>query len=369
MLQMKKPNLKWFTIAVIIVTISLIWYSLNNQYPTYRAVESQEKLIIDKPIKEEVIQQEMQEQEPIQEVKEQKSLEETFQETKKKETKIDIVKTIESKSQQFFSDDSDYITPNDKMVQSKLSELTNGDYSEANFGKNLKEIYYYVTNIRYEYDSDKWNVLEYWQTSDQTIEDGTGDCEDHAILLQSLIEALLEKTYGYIPKEVAYVIVGCVDTNYDGKQDGCHAWNIIDASKLPEQAYTLSIFDTEREEVPDVMNVIVGDVTINDTPPEPKEVVYEPSKDKTKTTGLLAVYWEGRKWVELESTWGMPLSYYENKGYPFTSVYRAFNSQENYLYPDFVGKEKKPIIFQDLIAYLYEFLRDVYQYVVDFFNS
>jgi len=282
--------------------------------------------------------------------------------------KINLVPQDHKCTYQFFQDDRDYIKPNDKRIVERLSQLSNNDYSEENFGRNLKEIYYYVSNVDYKYDIDKWNVNEYWQTPDQTIEDGTGDCEDKAILLQSMIEGLLLKTYGYIPNETAYVITGCVDVNYDGKQDGCHAWNIIDASKLPKQAYTLSIFDIDRKEVSKSMNVIVDDVTINNSIPNPKNVVYESSKDYKKTNDLLAIYWKGRKWVELESTWGMPLSYYETKGYPYVSVYRAFNSQENYLYPDFVGKEKKPIIFQDLIAYLYEFLRDVYQYIIKLFN-
>ena len=289
---------------------------------------------------------------------------------KKLNCKINLVAQNHKCTYQFFIDDRNYINPNDKRTLERLSQLTNEDYSEGKFGKNLKEIYYYVTNIGYKYDEEKWGVPDYWQTSDQTIEDGTGDCEDHAILLQSMIEALLIKTYGYLPNETAYVIVGCVDTNYDGKQDGCHAWNIIDASKLPKDSRTLTIVDTNKVQVPKIMNVVVDDVTINNTMPNPKNVVYEPSKDKGKTNDLFVIVWQGRKWVELESTWGMPLSYYENKGYPFVSIYRAFNSQENYLYPDFIGKDKKqrPIIFQDLIAYLTEFLREVYQYVVNLFE-
>ena len=133
---------------------------------------------------------------------------------------------------------------------------------------------------------------------------------------------------------------------------------------------SITIADTNNLPVPKIMNVVVDDVTINDTPPNPKNVVYEPLKDKDKTDRLFVIVWQGRKWVELDSTWGMPLSYYENKGYPFTSVYRAFNSQENYLYPDFIGKDnkQKPIIFRDLIAYLTEFLRDAYQYIVNLFK-
>ena len=260
---------------------------------------------------------------------------------------------------------SEYITPFSDRTKELVDRLTKKDYSENNFGKNLKEIYYYATSIKYEYDNQKWDVDDYWQTSDQTIEDGTGDCEDHAILLQSMIEYLLYKTYGSIPKEVSYILLGCVDLDNDGKEDGCHAWNIIDASKLPENSYTLSIYDTNKEQIPTTMKVIIGDVTINESiKPNPKEVVYTPANDVDKTSGLLAIYWKGRKWVELEPTWKMPLSYYESKGYPYVTVYRAFNSQEDYWYPDFINKKEKPTIFEDIIAYLFGFLKNVYNKVV-----
>ena len=271
---------------------------------------------------------------------------------------------------QILTQKENYITPLNPLVLEKVQRLTGGDYSEENFAKNLKEIYYYATSIKYEYDEQKWRALDYWQTSDQTIEDGTGDCEDYAILLQSMIEALLFKTYGTIPKEVSYVVIGCVDMDRDGVEDGCHAWNILDASKLPKNAYTLSIVDPNRENVPEQLSVIVGDVTINESiKPEPKYLVYTPSEDFKKTKGLLAIYWQGRKWVELEPTWGMPMSYYESKGYPYVTVYRAFNSQEDYWYPDFANKDRKPTVFEDMIAYLFKFLRDVYNFVIDLFRN
>jgi len=270
---------------------------------------------------------------------------------------------------QILTDKTKYITPFNPRVQEKVDQLTNNDYGNESFGKNLKEIYYYSTSIRYKYDDKKWNVVDYWQTSDQTIEDGTGDCEDHAILLQSMIEYLLYKTYGEIPKEVSYIVIGCIDMNYDGVEDGCHAWNIIDASKLPENAYTLSIFDPNKEDIPEELQIVVNDITINNTPPNPKTITYTPSKDVSKTSQLVAIYWRGRKWVELEPTWKMPMSYYENKGYPYVTAHRAFNSQENYYFPDFVNKENKPTIIEDTLAYLFGFLKTVYNKIVHWLEN
>lgn len=251
-----------------------------------------------------------------------------------------------------------YITPFNSAVLSKLESLTKGDYSEESFEENLDAVYYYTLSTTYKYDEDKWGVGDYWQTPEVTIADGTGDCEDHALLLQSLIEALLFKTYGEIPAETAYVLCGCIDFDYDGEQDGCHCWNIIEASKLPSNAFTFSLFDTKAETSPSSRQVILNDVTVDNVGPNPFQTSYNPALDKRKSQGQpLVVFWEGRKWIELETTWNMPLSYYEGRTYPFVSVWNAFNSQEYYDQPDFVKGGRRATIFEDMYAYLTGWLK------------
>jgi len=42
-------------------------------------------------------------------------------------------------------------------------------------------------NISYMSDMSKWGMPEYWQPPHVTLEDRTGDCEDHAILFMYLV--------------------------------------------------------------------------------------------------------------------------------------------------------------------------------------
>jgi len=66
-------------------------------------------------------------------------------------------------------------------------------------------------SITYKYDSDVHGVEDYWQLPKETLQLRTGDCEDSAILLCSLLRAA-----GYSSNDV-YVVVG----ESDGKG---HAW-------------------------------------------------------------------------------------------------------------------------------------------------
>jgi hypothetical protein len=261
-----------------------------------------------------------------------------------------------------------YITPFNPIVLAKLDELTNGDYSIEKFGRNFDRVYYYVSSIVYVYDKDRWGVEDYWQTPEQTITLGTGDCEDHAILLQSLLEALLYKTHGYIPNETVYMVCGEVDLNYDGVSDGGHCWNIIEASKLPSEWFNFKIFDTRNSTILNSKYVILNDVTINHTKLPEKIALYDPSKDLRKTIPLYQIYWQERKWVELDSTWQMPFSYYESRTYPYVYVWNAFNSMEYYEYPEFIKGGRKPTVFEDMIAYLYGYLKTIYNIIIRVFH-
>ena len=224
-----------------------------------------------------------------------------------------------------------YITPKDEKVLAKLDELTQGDYSEDRFGKNLEKIYYSVSKVKYVDDYTQYNVQDYWQTSDETLSLGQGDCDDYTILLQSLIEGLMYKTYGYIPRGAAYVVVGKVEI---GTLKGWHAWNVIDIAKLPVEE-PVDIVDTRATAIPASRYVVLGDIGIPNQPPQPQTVLYEPIRDRTRARPA-AVGFGGRTLVELDSTFQMPLSYYQAKAYPYTQVYEVFNSQEQHYSPDFL---------------------------------
>ena len=74
-------------------------------------------------------------------------------------------------------------------------------------------------NIKYESDEQVHGVREYWQFGKETVNLGTGDCEDFAILLCSLLRAA-----GYSPDDV-YVVIG-------KNADGYHAWVKINLGTL-----------------------------------------------------------------------------------------------------------------------------------------
>ena len=98
-----------------------------------------------------------------------------------------------------------YITPNDPIVQSQLNTI----------GKDVNTLYGWVgDNIHYVYDSDAYGVGDYWQFPYETVNLKTGDCEDQAFLLCSLIRASATSA------DSVFVALGEVD-------GGGHAWVIL----------------------------------------------------------------------------------------------------------------------------------------------
>jgi predicted transglutaminase-like cysteine proteinase len=98
-----------------------------------------------------------------------------------------------------------YVTPIDPYVQTQLTTT----------GKDLNMIYNWVgDNIQYESDIDIHGKEEYWQFPYETLELKSGDCEDQAFLLCSLIRASGE------PAEDTFVALGIINSKG-------HAWVIV----------------------------------------------------------------------------------------------------------------------------------------------
>ena len=80
------------------------------------------------------------------------------------------------------------IRPDDPLVKNIVEENCIVPLHE-NIGENIRILYNWVKeNISYKNDVDEWGE-DYWQLPSTTIEKGTGDCEDQAILLTSLLRA------------------------------------------------------------------------------------------------------------------------------------------------------------------------------------
>jgi PKD repeat protein len=117
------------------------------------------------------------------------------------------------------NDPSDYIRPYEPEVV-ELAKKTG----------SMEAAYYWVSwNIRYMSDRDRWGVPDYWQLPSTTIRLGTGDCEDQAILLTSLIRAL------GVSRENVHLVYGRI---------GYHAWVEVKIPKETAQTFKEAAIQT-----------------------------------------------------------------------------------------------------------------------------
>jgi hypothetical protein len=93
-----------------------------------------------------------------------------------------------------------YITPNDPTVKKFLQSILQKEAVAFNDFEKLRD--WVSSYISYQSDQDVYGVSEYWQLPAETLELRTGDCEDFAILLCSLLRA-----YG-VPSDMVYVALG-----------------------------------------------------------------------------------------------------------------------------------------------------------------
>jgi len=219
------------------------------------------------------------------------------------------------------------------LVIEKLRQITKS-FDQRNFADNLVAVYYYVKSLPYYYDRDVWGTEEFWATGPETIQKRGGDCEDHAILLATLIEVLYGETFGRdkIPQNLVWIVMGNVKTS---EGSGGHAWAVINLNALSSDASSrirsIPPFRTKVE-------AVIGDI-ISYKGETIKEVwvTFDLAKLAPKQKPLaLSVFWLGDEYVELESTWGSAISEYFDKAYPYTEVWVAFNSLQYVNSPQFI---------------------------------
>jgi hypothetical protein len=148
------------------------------------------------------------------------------------------------------NDLSDYIRPYDPNVIELAESIAMKPLLSYPL-ENARSAYYWVSkNIKYVSDEVKWGKSDYWQLPTTTIMLGTGDCEDQAILLASLLRALK------LPRENVRLVIG--STGYGVY----HAWVEI---KIPLPIYGLENVAArflnllENREV----SVSIGEVSFN----------------------------------------------------------------------------------------------------------
>jgi predicted transglutaminase-like cysteine proteinase len=124
------------------------------------------------------------------------------------------------------------VTPNDDGVKTVLAEalavpsqVAKGQTGDMVAFEKIRD--WLASQIKYTLDEEAHGVSDYWQTPSETLELGTGDCEDLSILLVSLLRA-----YG-VPLDQVFVAVG------NDLNDNWHAyvierfyygiWRVLDA--------------------------------------------------------------------------------------------------------------------------------------------
>jgi hypothetical protein len=71
-------------------------------------------------------------------------------------------------------------------------------YSNASDDFKAYRAHYFIKRelkIKYKSDKDVWNVADYWQTPQETMDKGTGDCEDQTFLWMKLMQLLEVPSY------------------------------------------------------------------------------------------------------------------------------------------------------------------------------
>lgn len=111
----------------------------------------------------------------------------------------------------------EYIQPNDLSVQAIVNTICAFPLEE-NVYDNVRSVYFWVVDhIEYESDGSQWGEDDYWQLPATTILLGTGDCEDQAILLTSLIRAV------GVSRSQVHLVIGKVTNIITGEVNG-HGW-------------------------------------------------------------------------------------------------------------------------------------------------
>jgi len=99
-----------------------------------------------------------------------------------------------------------FVTPNDPVVKNTL-DLILRSYPLVPKWMAIRD--WVASNIQYAYDDQVYGG-NYWQLPRETLQHGTGDCEDYAILLVSLYRAV-----GYDDNRV-FVVLGYTSRGYHG---------------------------------------------------------------------------------------------------------------------------------------------------------
>lgn len=98
-------------------------------------------------------------------------------------------------------DAKQYITPKNAEVKDAVERLFSSEWSKS-YGKFDAVREWVATQIKYRSDAAVHQASDYWQFPIETLECGTGDCEDLSLLLCTLLRA------SGVPEDDVYVAIG-----------------------------------------------------------------------------------------------------------------------------------------------------------------
>ncbi|MBE6522075.1 MAG: zinc-ribbon domain-containing protein [Thermoplasmata archaeon] len=83
----------------------------------------------------------------------------------------------------------DFVTSDDSWIKSLAKYLNNQSSSMSDI-ERVNYVLKFVQSFEYQYDKDGKNVQDYWKYPAEILWEQKGDCEDHAILFATLMEAM-----------------------------------------------------------------------------------------------------------------------------------------------------------------------------------
>lgn len=124
--------------------------------------------------------------------------------------------------------------PNEKVRDLAESIVSSGDSNDLKMQKLQRWV---AQNITYKLDSEEYGQEEVWQPPVITIQKGTGDCEDQALLLHSLalnagVPSINLRTYGGFVDDSEGNAGGHAWTAYRRESDS--EWVIMDTTFYPD---------------------------------------------------------------------------------------------------------------------------------------
>ena len=216
------------------------------------------------------------------------------------------------------------IVPQDSLVQQQLRNIVPVQ-DAGHFARNLLNVYEAVSQLAGPGSSEKDYFGSNWMDASEILRVGRGDCKNHAILLATLIEALYGNTFGDVPRDLVWIVGGCV---FERSPDTGHVWVLLNMDEI--QYVSQDAFNLIRG-----TPLTTGTTTIpvGARPPWSDAIKWitvnlDSLADRIRSLFPLSIIQDDHFYVELEPYWKMSISEYYYKKHPDVELHDQWNSYE-----------------------------------------